>query len=302
MIKIVDDITQANCITHSGTMHADEVFATAFLALYLKDIKVFRTPEVKVEEVPEGAYLYDIGGQKFDHHQADALLRENGIKYSSFGLLWKELGREYLKEIPEEEREDVFVGIDKELIEGIDAIDNGTFPNITANYKVKTISDAIKWFNPAYASKTDEKEQFLKAVEVAKMIFLQVQNQMIGKQKAKKKVLEALANVQNHILILEEYMPYEEVVLSDAKGKEIYFVIFPSNRGGYAIKTIPKSVEDKTARIDFPKEWGGFVGKELEEKTKIKGSLFCHSNLFLFTCTTKEVAITVANKVIAEKN
>ena len=43
MIKIVKRQEDANCITHSGTMHADEVFATAFLENLLKDIKVFRT-------------------------------------------------------------------------------------------------------------------------------------------------------------------------------------------------------------------------------------------------------------------
>ena len=41
MMKLVNDIKEANCITHSGTMHADEIFATAFLDLYLKDLKVF---------------------------------------------------------------------------------------------------------------------------------------------------------------------------------------------------------------------------------------------------------------------
>ena len=39
MIEIVKRIEEANCITHSGTMHADEVFSTAFLELYLKDIE-----------------------------------------------------------------------------------------------------------------------------------------------------------------------------------------------------------------------------------------------------------------------
>ena len=36
MIRFVDRIENANCITHSGTMHADEVFATAFLELYFE--------------------------------------------------------------------------------------------------------------------------------------------------------------------------------------------------------------------------------------------------------------------------
>ena len=50
MIQIVHNIEEANCITHSGTMHADEVFATAFLHLYKKEIKVFRTNSLKNDE------------------------------------------------------------------------------------------------------------------------------------------------------------------------------------------------------------------------------------------------------------
>ena len=44
---VVNNINEANCITHSGTMHADEVFATAFLDLYLDDVRVFRTNKVE---------------------------------------------------------------------------------------------------------------------------------------------------------------------------------------------------------------------------------------------------------------
>lgn len=35
-MKLVTDIKDAKYITHSGTMHTDEVFATAFLDLYKK--------------------------------------------------------------------------------------------------------------------------------------------------------------------------------------------------------------------------------------------------------------------------
>ena len=33
-MELVNSIEEAGYITHSGTMHADEVFATAFLDLY----------------------------------------------------------------------------------------------------------------------------------------------------------------------------------------------------------------------------------------------------------------------------
>ena len=71
MIQVVKKIDNANCITHSGTMHADEVFATAFLDLYLGDVKVFRTSSINIEEVPKNVFVYDIGRGKYDHHQID---------------------------------------------------------------------------------------------------------------------------------------------------------------------------------------------------------------------------------------
>ena len=45
-MKLVKDITKAKYITHAGTMHADEVFATAFLDLYKKDVVLTRVTEI----------------------------------------------------------------------------------------------------------------------------------------------------------------------------------------------------------------------------------------------------------------
>ena len=61
MITIVKDINEADGITHNGTMHADEVFATAFLDLYKKDIKVIRVSELDRTKIKKGTIIYDIG-------------------------------------------------------------------------------------------------------------------------------------------------------------------------------------------------------------------------------------------------
>ena len=50
-MKLVTDIKQAKYITHSGTMHADEVFATAFLDLYKKDVVLMRVPQVEEDKI-----------------------------------------------------------------------------------------------------------------------------------------------------------------------------------------------------------------------------------------------------------
>ena len=300
-MKLVKDITKAKYITHAGTMHADEVFATAFLDLYKKDVVLTRVTEIDNTKVRKDAIIYDIGRGKFDHHQADAKLRDNGIKYSSFGLLFEEYGKDYLKQQKIKDIDEVYTGIVKDLVEGIDAIDNGVFPEIKASYKVKTISDVIKLYNPSFKSKKTEEEQFIKAVELAKEIFIQLQDQVVGKVKAKKIVEEKLKNTNKEYLELEEYMPYEETILKSEYGQNIKFVMYPSNRGGYGIKTIKKSLEDKTDRQSFPESWAGLEKEELEKKSGIKDINFCHSNRFLVTCNTKEAAHQVLKEVLEEK-
>ena len=59
-MQLVNSIEEADYITHSGTMHADEIFATAFLDLYKKDIKVFRTSNINHEDYPD-KLRYDVG-------------------------------------------------------------------------------------------------------------------------------------------------------------------------------------------------------------------------------------------------
>lgn len=295
MISFVKNIEEANCITHSGTMHADDVFATAFLELYLGEIKLFRTSSVNFDEIDSHALVYDVGRREFDHHQVDALKRDNGITYCSFGLLWKEFGKDFLRKRNIEFIDDVFTGIDKDLIEGIDADDNGVFPKIEADYKVKTTSSIIKLFNPSFESVQDENEQFLKAVMLAKMIFeeeiLYINGKVIADWKVRK-LLESI-NVDDKYLVLDKFLPYEETLLNTETASNILFVAYPSNRGGYAIKVVPKSMEDRTARMDFPKEWAGLNNEELESISNIKGLRFCHLGRFIVSCDTIDTVYKV---------
>lgn len=297
-MKLVTDIKEAKYITHSGTMHTDEVFATAFLDLYKKDITLIRLPQIDIDKIEKDVLVYDIGRGKYDHHQDDAKTRENGIKYSSFGLLFQEFGKEYLKQLKIEDIEEVFNTIDKELVEGIDAVDNGVFPEINANFKVKTLDDIIKACNPSFGSNQDENEQFIKAVDIAKIIFQEIIHNIVGKVKAKKIILQKLKVTEKDYLELEEYIPYEETILKNEEGNHILFALYPSNRGGWGIKTIKKSAEDKTDRLSFPENWAGLENQELEKITGIKDVTFCHSGRFLMTCKTKEAAYKVLEKVL----
>lgn len=79
----------AAAFTHGGKFHADDVFSAALL-LYLN-------PEIVIargNRVPEDfdGIVFDIGRGRYDHHQKDSRVRENGVPYAAFGLLWEELG------------------------------------------------------------------------------------------------------------------------------------------------------------------------------------------------------------------
>ena len=297
MITLVKDINEADGITHNGTMHADEVFATAFLSLYFGNFKVARVSEVP-KDISTNTIIYDIGKGKFDHHQTDARIRDNGIKYSSFGLLFEEYGLSYLKKLKLKNTKAIYNYLVKDFIEAIDAIDNGIFPEIKSIYKIKTVSDVIKIFNPSYGSNDNEDEQFIKAVSLAESILTEELKNVIGKVEAGTKVKKLLNKTKGPILILDEYLPYEETVLTSLSGKKTLFAIYPSNRGGYGIKTIPISTTDKTSRVYFPKEWGGLTNDDLEKVTGIKGSLFCHTNRFLMTASDLDTAIKLAEIAI----
>ena len=299
MIKIVNSEEQANAITHSGTMHADEVFATAFLEDYLGNRKVYRTNNIDYTKVQENTLIYDVGRGKFDHHQIDALKRDDGITYCSFGLLWKEFGKDYLKKKSFSNIDILWEYIDKDFIEGIDADDNVFFPKIDAIYKVKTLSNIIKIFNPSYDSYETESEQFIKAVDVAKKIFIEEVLYANGKVMANAIINKILDNLDSNskYLILDKFLPYEETILNRSDMNNLLFVAFPSNRGGYVIKTIPKNLEDKTARVAFPSEWAGLEGKELEEKSKIPGLIFCHTGRFIVSCKDYDTVLKVLNKL-----
>ena len=299
MIKVVNKISDANCITHSGTMHADEVFATAFLEELLGDIKVYRTNNIEIDKLKENTFIYDVGRGKYDHHQPDAEKRDNGITYSSFGLLWRDLGKEYLKNKNFEYIEEIHKGIDKDLVEAIDADDNGFFPKIEAIYKVKTLSNIIKLFNPSYDSDEIESEQFEKAVNLAKSIFKEEVLYINGKVHAEQIIKDILDNIteEDKYIVLDKFLPYEETILNDERAKNLLFVAFPSNRGGYAIKTISKSTEDHTSRCPFPEEWAGLEKEELVKVSGINGITFCHSGRFIVSCENIDSVYKILDKI-----
>lgn len=294
-ITIVNNIDEANAITHSGTFHADDIFSTIFLSK-LHDIRLFRTSEIKETDNIENKIVYDIGFGKFDHHGSDAKVRDNKIKYSSFGLLFEEYGKKYLSQKEIVEVDEAYRMFLTEFILQIDAIDNGIFLKNPKHYNVTTLSGIIEMFNKTWKEREDENLFFLEALEIGTLIFNRIEKRILDKLAAKKEVELKIDASQNGILLLEHYLPFMDFVINSAsqKASNILFAIFPSNRGGYNIRAINKGPKTMENRLDFPEEWGGKSSEQLQSITNILTFRFCHPNLFLCSCDTLEDAIKIA--------
>ena len=111
---------------HNGVFHADEVFGVALMETIEPELQVIRTRDEAV--IAECDLVADVGGGKYDHHQADKVLREDGIPYCAFGLLWRDYGKQFTKiicpSLNEVESEEVAYKVSMDFITQIDASDN----------------------------------------------------------------------------------------------------------------------------------------------------------------------------------
>lgn len=304
MLRITKDVRDANLITHGGKFHADDVFSTAFMGEVIDNPVVFRT-NVVPDDIDSSVVVYDVGFGKFDHHHKDFDLRhENGVKYASFGLLFREYGLKYLEKFDKKYASILFTMLEHDLIEGIDAIDNGEFPVIDSVYNYKSLDGIIGDFNAAWNEDVDNDINFMEAVEVARKILIYDIKRLLAKAQAKEIVDLAIEKSKDNVMYLDEYMPFKDFVITsnNPKALDIYFCITPSNRGGYCVHTIPKNKNTHETRCDFPSSWGGLIDDELQKVSGVKSATFCHSSLFLGVCGTLEDAYLMAEIAKSVKN
>lgn len=302
-IKITKNIEEANLVTHTGSFHPDDVFSTAFLSKIIENPVVIRIGDTA--SVSSNAIVYDIGYGKFDHHGTDAKFRNEpyqNIKYCSFGLLWEEYGLNYLKQkFPDiTNHEKLYNKIVEKLILQIDAIDNGIFPEIKSEYPLTDLDKVIDLFNKTWIEETDNDQNFIIAVNIASQILDRIIKREYGLILAANKIEEKINTIENNILFLEEYIPYQEAIFDseNEKAKDIKIVIFPSNRGGYNIKPLTISKTSKELVVNFPKEWWGLHDNELASTSNIPGARFIHLSGFLASADTLEAAYALAAKAL----
>ena len=278
-MELLEEIKKkdAKAFTHGGKFHADDVFSAALLLYINPEIVISRGN--KVPEDFDGI-VFDIGRGRYDHHQKDSRVRENGVPYAAFGLLWEALGKEILGEELAEK-------LDESFIQPLDINDNTGEKN--------ELATLIGNFNPPWDAKGGSDEAFFQAVSVAGMILENKFERYRGNARADQRVEQVLEehNPKDRILVLPEFIPCQKALAET----EIAFVIFSSNRGGYCIQP-QKREYSMNYKCSFPSQWLGLEGEELVKETGLSSAVFCHKGGFLMTVGELEDAKAACKKAL----
>ena len=307
MIKVVKENTNNNFIigTHDSIFHQDEIIAICILSLLYENINVIRSRNIDLLK-ENNCLLIDIGNGKYDHHQINGNgKRDNGIKYASAGLIWKDYGYEVIKKLSNDlTKKDIDLiveSIDKNVIQKVDMIDNG-------EDNINTLFDYIDYFLPKWNTNEEYDNKFEECIYITSNIFKNIIESYISSYISKKEI-EKLINSKkyhkNNILIIPyKNIKYLDTVLeyNDNNKDKIDFIAFSYNENGYAAKCVPKSKEDLfSQRIPFSKEWAG-QREELSKISGIKSAVFCHNERFLVRANDFNDIIKMCNIATNEYN
>ncbi len=286
--------------THSGSFHADEVFAIAAMKLLPEPVEVIRTRNREV--LAEADMRIDVGfshdpsSGDFDHHQRDFnLSRENGIGYASFGLIWREYGARICGDA------EVADAVEKTLVQPVDANDTGQqiSKSLIEGIRPMNVNAVIGGFNSRWdedLSEEQERARFDAALELAAGVLEREIGSATSGLKAVRVVREAIADAEDpRIIELSENVPWKQVVVTEAP--DALFVIYPK-RQGFGLETVPKELGTFENRQDLPVAWAGLEHDELAELTGVADALFCHAKRFLVVASSREGIEALASLAI----
>jgi uncharacterized UPF0160 family protein len=289
--------------THDGSFHADDVFALGALSLLGEPLDIVRTRD---EAVLAGCDLrVDVGFRNdpatgdFDHHQrGGAGERPNGVRYASFGLVWRAFGDRLAGGDPE-----IAARVELSLVQGIDANDTGQTLSspLVEGVRPMTVSGVIGGLNPTWeegVTPEEERARFDQAVALAAGVIEREIAAAGAAHRARRLVADAIARATDPRLVeLDRNVPWKEVVVAEAP--RALFAIVPK-RAGWGLEAVPRELGAFENRLDLPEAWAGLDGPELAELTGVPDAVFCHVKRFLAVARSREGIAALAALALSE--
>lgn len=284
-------------VTHGGKFHADDVFSVAALSHLFPDAKVIRTRDAQLiadaDIVVDVGQAYDAETGRFDHHQrGGAGARDNGIPYSSFGLVWRHYGLEICQGNPA-----LVELLDTDLVSVIDAIDCG-YVTGDDDHAV-SLSQTIGLFNPTWQETDDFDGCFKQAVEFATHILMRFMATAQAQLDAYQQVAHAIHHADDpRVIVLEQYLPWKQAVHD--QGEQALYVVYPSPSLQWMIQAVTVTPDSFANKQSLPATWAGLSDGELQQVTGVSDAGFCHNGRFIAGAASFAGAMSLAGLAVKQ--
>ncbi|ANK86274.1 MULTISPECIES: MYG1 family protein [unclassified Rhizobium] len=295
-------------VTHSGGFHADELLSSVILTRLFPQARLIRSRAPEWITPAPDRIIYDVGGAYdpaagiFDHHQRGAPLRDDGQPYSSFGLIWKHYGREYLAAagLLDHHVEALHTAFDTGFVLPIDLTDNGAL-SPSGPLAGLTLPALLETLKPVFDAEEPEADDraFHAALAIARSFIDAGIAQRAAKLRAEAIVYRAIeAAGQGRILELPRGMPFRPAIVK-AGADHLLFVVHPREKD-WCVTGIRRGDDGFELRADLPAAWAGLTNSELEAVCGVEGASFCHNGRFIAAAKTRDAALAMAELAVQE--
>lgn len=297
-------------VTHSGGFHADELLSSVVLTRLFPQARIVRSRAPDWITPAPDRIIYDVGGaydaekRIFDHHQRGAPQRNDGRPYSSFGLVWKHYGRDYLAALglPQAHIEAIHADFDADFALPVDLMDNGALePSVAGPLAGLTLPVLLETLKPEFDNPDPEagEQAFMAALAIARSFVEAALGKKAAKRRAEAIVQKAIAETgAGHVLELPMGMPFRAAIVA-AGADHLLFVVHPREKD-WCITGIRRAEDGFELRADLPAGWAGLSNEALEAASGVKGASFCHNGRFIAAAATREAALEMADLAVAE--
>nr|WP_314091228.1 MYG1 family protein [uncultured Shinella sp.] len=296
-------------VTHSGGFHADELLSSVILTRLFPAARIVRSRAPDWITPAGDRIIYDVGGAFdpaagiFDHHQRGAPLRDDGQPFSSFGLVWRQFGRDYLNAVgvPADDIEALHASFDLDFVLPVDLMDNGALNPSAAGALAKlTLPVLLETLKPVFDDKEPgaDDRAFHEALAIARGFVEASIRQAAAKLRAESIVLRAIAAAgDGRVLELPMGMPFRPAIVK-AGADHLLFVVHPRDTD-WCLTGIRRASDGFELRADLPAAWAGLTGENLAAVCGVAGATFCHNGRFIAAATTREAALEMARIAVA---
>ena len=335
------DLQPYQVVVHDGMFHADDCLAYATVLQAAGDPGLRRCPGVfrrRLQSTDSVAGLQpvlvlDTGGRYdgqtfFDHHQVGFKEQHpDGIPMSAFGLIWRHLGFQAVRETlinapdwphpPSDELVRQVLTKMQPFVSCMDAHDNGVLDNRSprdtlgagAMLEQLTLPAMVAACNSTPFLDTDAPNDFgagqLRRFHVATDLCSRTLRNLILR-KASRIMSAAYVEEQDRgdeVLVLDQYVEWGAAA---TRRKHIQFVVHPGTGESSWVVNCTKNQNSQyhtpeNARSTMPASFWGLSGAELAAVSQVEDAQFCHKNGHVATAGSKAGALALAQCALRTK-